>query len=309
MAAGSKTVIYAALVGNAGIAVTKFVAASLTGSSAMLAEAIHSVVDTGNQVLLLWGLRQAAKPPDENFPLGYGKEVYFWSFVVAVLIFAVGAGVSIYEGIKHLLDPHVVENATVNYIVLSIALVFEGGAWWFAWRGFRAAKGELGYFEAVRRGKDPTLFVVLFEDSAAMLGLLIAFVGIALGQITQNPYFDGAASLLIGLLLAAVAIWLAWESKGLLIGEAASPDVQRQIRTIVAAHPGIKQLSELITIHMGPESILANISVDFKDELSSNDVEAAVAQFNRDIRAAIPEVKRVFIEVETWTAHRDQQGG
>ena len=307
MASGSKKVIYAALVGNAGIAVTKFIATAMTGSSAMLAEAIHSVVDTGNQLLLLWGIKRAARPADAQFPLGHGKEVYFWSFVVAILIFAVGAGVSVYEGIKHLLHPNPVEHVGVSYIVLSIAMVFEGGAWWFALRGFRATKGSRGYFEAVRAGKDPTLFVVLFEDSAALLGLVVAFIGIGLGQLTGNPYFDGGASVVIGLILATVASLLAWETKGLLIGEAADPEVQRRIREIISTHPGIKTLNELITMHMGPQNILVNVSVDFADELSSNAVEAAAADINRWIKQAVPDVRRVFIEAESWTAHRAQQ--
>lgn len=309
MARGSKKVIYAALAGNAGIAVTKFIASGITGSSAMLAEAVHSVVDTGNQLLLLWGIKQANRPADERFPLGHGKEVYFWSFVVAILIFAVGAGVSLYEGVKHLVHPSPVEHVGVNYVVLAIAMVFEGGAWWFAWRGFRASKGDRGCFEAVCRGKDPTMFVVLFEDSAALLGLTVAFLGVGLGQVTGSPYFDGAASIIIGLILAAVACWLAWETKGLLIGEAADPETQRRIREIVSAHPGIKRINELITLHMGPQSILVNMSVGFADGLSSNDVEAAVADFNRRIKQAMPDVRRVFIEAESWTAHRDQQQG
>ncbi len=307
MASGSKKIIYAALAGNAGISVTKFIAFAATGSSAMLAEAVHSVVDTGNQLLLLWGIKRASRPADERFPLGHGKEVYFWSFVVAILIFAVGAGVSLYGGVKHLLDPNPVERAGVNYLVLAIAMVFEGAAWWYAWRGFRASKGDRGYIEAIRRGKDPTMFVVLLEDSAALLGLTIAFLGIGLGQLTGIPHFDGGASVAIGLILGTVACWLAWETKGLLIGEAADPAVQHRIREIVSAHPGIKQVNELITMHMGPQSILVNMSVDFADELSSNDVEAAAADFNRRIKQALPEVRRVFIEAESWTAHRSQK--
>ncbi|UCG16931.1 MAG: cation transporter [Phycisphaerales bacterium] len=307
MARGSRKVIYAALVGNAGIALTKFIAAAITGSSAMFAEAVHSVVDTGNQLLLLWGLKQASRPPDEQFPLGHGKEVYFWSFVVAILIFAVGAGVSLYEGIKHVLAPRTVEHVGVSYVVLTVAMMFEGGAWWFALRGFRATKGDRGYLEAVRRGKDPTMFVVLLEDSAALLGLMVAFVGIGLGQFTGSPYFDGAASIVIGLILGAVAGLLAWETKGLLIGEAADRNVQRRIREIVSGRPEIKQVNELITMHMGPESILVNLSVDFADELPGNAVEAVVAELNRQIKLAIPGVCRVFIEAESWAAHHHQQ--
>jgi cation diffusion facilitator family transporter len=309
MASGSKKIIYAALIGNAGIAVTKFVASAVTGSSAMLAEAIHSVVDTGNQVLLLWGMKRAARPADAQFPFGHGKEIYFWSFVVAIMIFAVGAGVSMYEGIKHLIHPHPVERPGISYTVLIIAMVFEGVAWFLAWREFRKAKGSRGYFAAVRQGKDPTMFVVLFEDTAAMGGLIIAFLGIALGQWTGSPYFDGAASVLIGMLLGAVACWLAWETQGLLIGEAADPDIQARIREIVAAHAGIKTVNELITMHMGPHFILVTMSVDFADQLNSNEVEAATAEFNRLIKMALPDVKRVFIEAESWAAHRDQQKG
>ncbi|MCP4590656.1 MAG: cation transporter [bacterium] len=307
MAKGSRKVIYAALAGNAGIAVTKFIASTVTGSSAMLSEAIHSVVDTGNQLLLLWGMKRASRPADERFPLGHGKEVYFWSFVVAILIFAVGAGVSLYEGVKHVLHPNPVENVGVSYVVLAIAVVFEGAAWWFALRGFRAAKGARGYFEAVRAGKDPTLFVVLLEDSAALLGLLVAFCGIGLGQLTGNPYFDGGASIIIGLILAAVACLLAWETKGLLIGEAADPAAQHRIREIISAHAGVKQVNELITMHMGPQSILVNISLDFTDELSSAALEEAVAELNGRIKQAVPDVHRVFIEAESWTAHRAQR--
>lgn len=313
MASGSKKVLYAALLGNTGIAVTKFVAAATTQSSAMLAEAIHSVVDTGNQVLLLWGLKQAKRPPDAERPLGYGKEVYFWSFVVAILIFAVGAGVSIYEGIAHVTAPLEAGphggrvNLVVNYAVLVIAMVFEGSAWWIARREFRAAKGARGYLEAVHVAKDPTMFVVLLEDSAALLGLLTAFVGITLTQWTGRAVFDGAASIVIGLILGGVACWLAWESKSLLIGEAADPEVQKQIRTILTEHAGIKSVNELITLHMGPQFVLVNISVDFADHLSSNEVEDAVAHFNRQIKDAFPEVQRVFIEAETYAAHRLQQ--
>jgi cation diffusion facilitator family transporter len=306
MAGDSKKVIYAALIGNAAIAVTKFGASVFTGSSAMLSEAIHSVVDTGNQVLLLWGIRKAKRPPDENFPYGYGKEIYFWSFVVAIMIFAVGAGVAIYEGIKHLQHPREMTNPMVNYVVLALAMLFEGAAWGFAWFGFRKTKGDMGYLEAVRHGKDPTLFVVLFEDSAAMAGLMVAMVGIALVQITGIPYFDGLASVIIGLILATVAGWLAWETHGLLIGEAASRTVREEIRKIVTAQPGIKHLNELLTMHVGPEAILVTLSVDFKDGLPSEDVETAVAELNREIHERIPEVSRVFIETESYRAHQRQ---
>jgi len=306
MAGDSKKVIYAALFGNAAIAVTKFAASVFTGSSAMLSEAIHSLVDTGNQVLLLWGLRKAKRPADEHFPYGYGKEIYFYSFVVAIMIFAVGAGVSIYEGIKHIQHPREMTSPLVNYLVLGLAMIFEGAAWGFAWIGFRKSKGTLGTLEAVRHGKDPTLFVVLFEDSAAMAGLVVAAVGIALVQITGIPYFDGLASVIIGLILASVAWWLAWETHGLLIGEAASKPVRDEIGRIVMAQPGIKYLNELLTMHVGPEAILVTLSVDFEDGLPSEAVESTVTKLNREIHERIPEVSRIFIETESYRAHKQQ---
>jgi cation diffusion facilitator family transporter len=298
MASSSKKVIYAALVGNGLIAVTKFVAAYLTRSSAMFSEGIHSVVDTGNQVLLLHGLRQSKKPADERFPFGHGKELYFWSFIVAILIFALGAGISIYEGIQHILHPNPIENPVVNYIVLGLAMVFEGGAWWFAWRVFARSKGERSTLEAVHRGKDPSLFVVLFEDSAAMAGLLVAFFGVLLGHLTGNAYYDGLASVCIGLILGGTAIWLAYETKGLLIGESANPEVIKEIREMVGRHETVVHVNEILTMHMGSEFILVNLSVDFDTRVGADEVEAAVDELDVRIKRSLPRVKRVFIEAE-----------
>ncbi len=298
MAAGSKKVIFAALVGNALIAATKFVAAAATGSSAMLSETIHSLVDTGNQLLLLYGMRRAKKPADERFPFGHGKEVYFWSFVVAILIFAVGSGISLYEGIHHLLDPRRLENPAVNYVVLSLCMLFEGGAWYLAFTEFTRAKGTWGYLEAVRRGKDPTLFVVLFEDSAAILGLMTAFLGVLLTHITGQSYFDGIASIIIGLILGGTAIWLAYETKGLLIGESANRVVVDGIRNLALGHPGIERVNEVLTMHMGPDFILANVSVSFAPEVTAAEVTSTVAKLDRAIKDAHPAVKRIFVEAE-----------
>jgi cation diffusion facilitator family transporter len=297
MASGSKLVIIAALIGNALIAVTKFVAASITGSSAMLSEGIHSLVDSGNQLLLLYGLRRAAKPPDEDFPFGYGKEVYFWSFVVAILIFALGGGISIYEGISHILDPQPISNPMVNYVVLGLAMVFEGAAWYFAFREFSRTRGSWSYLEAIQRAKDPSIFVVLFEDSAAMLGLAVAFIGVLLAQKTGNLVFDGAASIVIGLILVGTAIWLAYETKGLLIGESANHAVVRGIRDLLQAQARIEHVNDVLTVHMGPDFNLATISVDFADAADAGQVEADVAAINRAIRHKYPQIKRVFIEV------------
>lgn len=313
MASGSKAVIYAALTGNALITITKFAASTITGSSAMLTEAIHSLVDTGNQVLLLWGLKKAKRPPDEDFPFGYGKEIYFWSFVVAIMIFALGAGISCYEGTKHLLaaihDPSHVEfkDPTVNYIVLSFAMVFEGGALFFAWKAFKEYKGDLGYFEAVRNGKDPTMFLVLFEDSAAMLGLLVAFVAVTLTYVLKNPYIDGVASIIIGLIMAGVAAVLARETKGLLIGESASRPVKQGIRAIVGRATQVQTINELLAVHMGPENIVVTMSLDFNDDLNVHEVEEVINELNIEIREAYPDqVRRVFIEVESFAAHQAQ---
>lgn len=299
MASSSKKVIYAALAGNLLIAITKFIAASMTASSAMLSEGIHSLVDTGNQILLLYGLRKAQKPPDEDFPFGHGKEVYFWSFIVAILIFALGSGISIYEGIDHLLEPKPVSSAYINYLILGFALIFEGGAWFFALREFSKQKGDMGYFEAIRKGKDPTMFLVLFEDSAAMIGLAIAFLGILLGQLTANPYFDGIASLMIGLILGATAILLAYETKGLLIGESARREIVQKIREIVSSYKEIENVNEILTMHMGPEFILVNISADFVDSTPAANVENVIYKMDSQIKGIFPEVKRIFIEAES----------
>ena len=298
MSASSKKVIYAALVGNFLIAITKFVAASISGSSAMLSEGIHSLVDTGNQLLLLHGLKRSKRPADEQFPFGYGKEVYFWSFVVAILVFALGAGISIYEGVHRLMVPQPLGDPTINYVVLGIAMLFEGGAWYFAFREFSRVKGSAGYIEAVQKGKDPTLFVVLFEDSAAMIGLLFALIGVALGDVTGNPMFDAAASIAIGLLLAATAMWLAYETKGLLIGESAQQSVVQGIRRIVTKSDYVDHVNEVLTVHMGPEYILVNISIDFSSNASADDVEKSIDLVDRKIKQAFPIVKRIFIEAE-----------
>lgn len=300
MASSNTKVIVAALIGNSLIAVTKFAAAAFTGSSAMLSEGIHSLVDTGNQILLLYGLKRARRPPDAQFPFGHGKEVYFWSFIVAILIFAVGAGISLYEGIQHLLAPEPMENVVINYAVLGLAMVFEGAAWYFAFREFSRAKGKWGYVEAVQRGKNPSLFVVLFEDSAAMLGLLVAFVGVALGQYTGSPYWDGAAAVVIGLILGGTAVWLAYETKGLLIGESANRAVVEGIRTLAGAHPQVQAVNEVLTLHMGPDFILVNMSLKFADELPTGRVEHVIQQLDQQIKTDYPNVKRVFMEAEAW---------
>ena len=298
MATGSKKVIYAALAGNTLIAISKFIAAFITGSSAMLSEGIHSLVDTGNQGLLLYGMRQAKKPADEFFPFGHGKEIYFWSFVVAILIFAVGAGVSFYEGLHQLMKPTPITSPVINYIVLGLAIIFEGGAWYMAFREFNRVKGRRGYIETIQRAKDPSLFVVLFEDSAALLGLAIALIAIFIADQTGLLIADGLASILIGFILAGTAIWLAYETKGLLIGESANVRVVQGIRALINKLEGVTHTNEVLTMHMGPDFILVNISLDFIDQLGVGEIEKKIANLDRAIKQSFPEVKRVFVEAE-----------
>ena len=302
---GSRKVVIAALAGNGLIAVTKFIAATITGSSAMFSEAIHSVVDTGNQMLLLYGMKRSTKPADARHPFGYSMELYFWTFVVAILVFALGAGLSIYEGVSKLSDPQPITKPIVNYIVLSFAIVFEGIAWTVAFKEFRKTKGGLGYFKAVQRSKDPTVFTVLFEDSAAMLGLIAALIGIGFAQYTGNPIYDAIASIVIGVILACTAAVLAYESKGLLIGEAARPAVIGSIRKIVKGHEGIISINELLTMHFGPRDILLNLSLDFVDGISASEVEFLISDMEAEIKSAHPEVTRVFIEAQSWRGHDD----
>lgn len=265
----------------------------------MLSEGIHSLVDTGNQVLLLYGIKRAAKPADKDFPFGHGKEIYFWSFVVAISIFAVGAGVSIYEGVHHLRDPRPMTSVSMNYIVLGLAFVFESGVWFFAVKEFRRVKGKHGFFDAVKYSKDPSLFVVLFEDTAALLGLAVALVGIYLGDVHQIWWADGAASIVIGIILAGTAAWLAYETKSLLIGEAASAEEVQGIRDLADLVDGVEHVNEVLTMHMGPDFVLANISVDFADDILAGDVEEALAKLDSAIKQRYPVVKRVFVEIES----------
>ncbi|NGP76474.1 cation transporter [Balneolaceae bacterium YR4-1] len=298
MASGSKKVIYAALIGNGLIAITKFAASVITGSSAMLSEGIHSSVDTGNQLLLLLGLKRAKKPADERFPYGHGKEVYFWSFIVAIMIFGVGAGISIYEGIHSVMDPHPIQNPMTNYVVLGLAMIFEAFAWYFAWKEFQKAKGERSYYEAVRKEKDPTTFVVLFEDTAAMLGLIVAFLGIWIGQITGNLLMDGIASIVIGIILAVTAAWLAYETKSLLIGESASKEIVNGISEMAESTDSIRSVNETLTMHVGPNYVLLNLSVDFQNNLDAEHIEKAISNLTKMIKEKYPSIKRVFIEAE-----------
>jgi cation diffusion facilitator family transporter len=309
MASGSKGVIYAAMAGNLAIAITKFTAAAITGSSAMLSEGVHSLVDTGNGLLLLYGLKRSAVPPDDQHPFGRGKELYFWTLIVAILIFALGGGISIYEGIQHIRHPEPSTNPTLNYIVLGLSMLFEGAAWYVALREFRKVKGDMGYIEAIRASKDPSTFTVLFEDTAAILGLFVAMVGIYCGQAFGIPELDGAASVVIGVILGLVAVFLAYESKGLLVGESVSKSVLADIRRIAEADAAIARLGRLLTMHFGPHEILLTIEIHFEPLLSADAVAAAIDRIDRAIRAAHPDVKHIFLEAQSLipTIHDDKQ--
>ena len=300
----SKKVIFAALFGNLIIAVLKFAASAYTGSSAMLSEAIHSVVDTGNQGLLLYGIKAAGRRPDPGHPFGYGMELYFWTFVVAILIFALGSGISIYEGVVKVIDPHPILSPEINYFVLGAAMVFEGAALTIAVREFQKQKGSRGWLHEVRHSKDPTIFTVLFEDTAAMAGLLAAFVGIAAAQALDIPELDGVASIVIGVILAGTAALLAYESKGLLIGEAASAEVVAGIKDVLGDQAGILSINEVLTMHLGPRDILCNISIDFRAGLTSDEVETAITSMESRIKSALPQVRRIFIEAQSLASHQ-----
>jgi len=290
----SRIAIIAAILGNIAVALTKFIAAAFTGSSAMLSEGIHSLVDTGNGGLLLLGIRASRKPPDIEHPFGHGKELYFWSLVVAIAIFAVGCGTAIYEGVTHLITPQEMRDPFWNYVVLGFAVVFEGTSWIFGWKAFAAAKGRRGIVDAIHRSKDPTNFVVFFEDSAALLGLLIAFGGILIGRIFDNHYADGVASILIGLVLGVISFFLAYESKGLLIGEGVDPEALLRLRKLVEADHDVEHVGGLLTMHFGPHEVLLTLEVKFRDNLSATEVREAVGRLTRNVRTENPDITRVF---------------
>jgi cation diffusion facilitator family transporter len=302
----SKTAIYAAIAGNLAVAATKFVAAGISGSSAMLSEGIHSLVDTGNGGLLLLGIQRSQRPADPQHPFGHGKELYFYTLMVAVLIFAVGGGVSIYEGILHMSAPEPVKDPTINYVVLGLAIIFEGISWFVAIKGFLSLKGERSIWQEIRTSKDPTSFAVVFEDSAALGGLLIALLGIYLAQSLNRPELDGLASILIGTILCIVAVVLLRESKGLLLGESADPAVVQSIRRVIEEDPCVHSAGRLLTMHIGPREILLNVDLNFVAGLSSEEIAACVDRLEKKIRDRQPNVRNIFIEAESLS--RSQTG-
>lgn len=302
--------IYAAIAANLAIAASKFVAATFTGSAAMVAEGVHSLVDTGNGALLLLGSRLSRKPADAEHPFGYGKELYFWTLIVAIEIFGIGGGVSIYEGLLHLWHPVPFQNPIWNYAVLGFAFVAESISFMFATKAFIAEMGERSVWRTVRSSKDPTTFAVLFEDGAAMLGLLVAFAGVFLAHRLDNPYFDAGASIVIGLILAVVAVLLAYESKGLLVGEAADPDMLRELRRLAESEPGALKVNRAMTMYFGPDTILLAMDIRFRPDLPASELERTVDRVEKKIRDRHPEVKHIFIEADSIAApgHRKESG-
>lgn len=301
--AKSKTVVYAAFAINALIAVTKFIAASITGSSAMFSEGIHSVVDSFNQLLLLYGMSASQRPPDRQHPFGYSAEIYFWAFVVAILIFAVGAGLSFYEGYQQIISPHPIANADVNYAILIVALIIEAAAWYVAYRAIQRQRRETGnrtsFIRAVRQSKDPAIFTVLLEDSAACTGLIIALSGVFVADTYNLPVFDGLASVAIGCLLAFVAIFLAYETKALLIGEAAGQHVVDGIRDAIRANSAIIRCHELNTMHLGPSHVMVSIVAEFEDRMTTPEIEQSIAGLEADIQRQFPAVRTIAVEPAT----------
>jgi len=295
----SKTAIFAAIIGNLLIAVTKFIASALTGSSAMLSEGIHSVVDTGNGGLMLLGIKKSQKPPDEAHPFGHGRELYFWTLIVALSIFAVGGGVSIFEGVKHIQNPVEIENPVWNYSVLGLSFVFESISWFYGWKAFRNTRNGQTILKTIHTSKDPTSFTVLLEDSTALLGLIIAFLGVFFGHYYNFPLFDGIASVVIGVLLCLVALFLGYETKGLLIGESVDPETIRGVRRIAEAEPKVEKAVKILTIHFGPNEVLLTLELQFVKDISATDLRVAIRRIELDVKKKYPDVTRVYFEAES----------
>lgn len=295
----SKTAVVAAITGNLIIAVIKFIAATITGSSAMIAEGIHSLVDTGNGTLLLLGIKESKRPADDQHPFGYGKSLYFWSLIVAMSIFGIGGGMSLYEGITHLQHPSALTNPTWNYVVLAIAFVVEGASFTVALREFNKGRAGRGVWEFIRESKDPSLYTVVFEDSAALIGLIVAFFGVFLGHLFKNPLFDGLASMIIGVLLMGVAWLLATETKGLLLGEGADAATVARLREIVNADESVDCAGEILTMYMGTHDMIVTVGVQFKRSIHAETVHTAIHRIEDAISAEFPQVRNVYIEVES----------
>jgi cation diffusion facilitator family transporter len=299
----NKLVIYVAIAGNLAIAIVKFIAAGLSGSSAMLSEGIHSMVDTGNQLLLLLGVNRSRRPADGQHPFGYGKELYFWSLIVAVMLFGIGGGMAIYEGVDHVINPRPLEDPFWAYAVLGVSMLLEGISWTFAMRALLREKGKYTLWQTLRRSYDPTVLTVLLEDTAALIGLAVAFFGIYLTHRFSNPYFDGGASVLIGVTLCVVSVILIRESKGLLVGEAATPEVVESVTSLARNEPAVVAVNQVLSMVFGPEEVLLNIEAQFVPSLTVNELAKAVSRLEAAIQKEHPRVKRIFIEVAPMNPH------
>ncbi|MEO6686549.1 MAG: cation diffusion facilitator family transporter [Dyadobacter sp.] len=306
MAQESKLPIYGALGANIGIAVIKFIAASITGSSAMLSEGIHSTVDSGNELLLLLGISRSKKPADQGHPFGHGKELYFWSLIVGILIFALGGGMSLYEGITHIQHPEPLKDPKWNYIVLAVSMFFEGGSLIIAVKKFNELRGKGTFWSELRASKDPSLFAVIYEDTAALAGLITAFLGVFLGHYFNNPIFDGVASIVIGVILCVVAVVMVAESRKLLVGESAQSDIVRGIYELVNQDEDISTVYYPLTMHLSPNEILLALDVQFRKDISLKEVVDAISRTESNIRAAFPDVKRIYIEAKNLAKSGEQ---
>ena len=294
--------VYGAMAANFVIAITKFAAAAFSGSSAMLAEGIHSLVDSGNQLLLLLGMKKSRKPADEGHPFGHGKELYFWSLIVAIALFGIGGGMSTYEGITHLTHPHPLSDPKWSYVVLAVAFLFDGISWIIAMHELWPAIRRDGLRKTLTGTKDPSVLTVLCEDTADLIGLILAFLGIYLGHRLSSHYADGIASILIGAVLAGVAVFLVYQSKRLLLGESADPEVVESIRAAARAVPGVESVKYPLTMHFGPNEVLLNLEVEFRSDVPATEITAAVERLEKTIRDQHPEVCRIFIETHSLAA-------
>jgi cation diffusion facilitator family transporter len=297
----SKGVIYAAIIANIAIAVCKFAAAAVTGSSAMLAEAFHSTADSGNELLLLWGIKRSARPPDSLHPYGHGKVLYFYSLLVAVYIFGVGGGLAVHEGISHLKHPEIPSHPGWNYAVLALAAVFDFFSWRISYRELRARKDpNESTWDEIIGGKDPTVFTVFLEDSAGLLGVLLAFLAIFFGRQFNNPYLDPIASIVIGLVLAVLAVFLGRESGELLVGERTNRARIEHLNEIIRADPAVEEVGDLLTMQLGPEQVLLTVNIQFRRKLTLEQLESAIERIEARIRREQPSVQRIFIEAESF---------
>lgn len=303
----SKVPIYSAIIANLAIAIAKFVAAGVSGSSAMVSEGIHSLVDTGNGCLLLLGIHKSKKPADDAHPFGHGKELYFWALIVAILIFSIGGGMAFYKGIAHLDDPLPLSDPFWSYIVLGLAFVFESIVLYLALKSFQEFKGDKSYWEAIKLSKDPGSFAVILEDLAALIGVLVAFAGIFLGHYFNEPIYDAYASILIGVILTLIAVFLAYESKGLLIGEGADPEMAKSILDLALTDPAVQTAKPPLTMYFGPHEVFLALDINFKLDQSSKDLEDAITRLEKNIRTKHPIVKRIFIEANAIAEHNKEK--